>query len=325
MSLSNITEEFIREKLAGAKAKQFHAYSIPSGVEHADLAEYWDGLNYGGQESPNPAVFLPEKFKAASGSILQLRELARAGKLETDARAAREAGKRKVVLGEAMTKEEEAFIEVAQGIEEVVDEGLEDESSLLSSDAEPAGEAATFVPAEDVVEEMLDSNADNVAFTSSSTSSESLSSDEPSVSVETISENEFVPETEQVIPLDSTEASSTDLETIQDSEAAIVDVSESSAPSDETVTEHDDLGSLETTEAQTHDTEKCSTPWPIETSTTSEVVETSAAKVDAAIEDVDTQEAEVYQESPTETSGAEPSDSDSDAQADSDKSKLTRS
>jgi hypothetical protein len=95
--------------LQGAKGRQFRAYNIPTGVDHADMAEFWYGLDFGGKalvQGKEGAVeegapYIANQFRPPSGNVVRLRELARAGRQEAERLREEERGKPLWVLGDA--------------------------------------------------------------------------------------------------------------------------------------------------------------------------------------------------------------------------------
>ena len=103
----NDSEEQIRDRLKAAKERQFRAYSLPSGVDHSTIKEWWEKLNFGGNEGSNSASAIEKQtpefflryFQQPDRKITSLRETAKQGRLETQKLEQEEKGKPKIVYG----------------------------------------------------------------------------------------------------------------------------------------------------------------------------------------------------------------------------------
>jgi hypothetical protein len=83
---------------------------LPSTVAPEDAEKYWENLVFhrrDGEEDVRKSVFRPESFTTVSVSVEKYRELARAGRLDTQRLAREEAGQPKIVLGEGVYVTEE--------------------------------------------------------------------------------------------------------------------------------------------------------------------------------------------------------------------------
>ncbi|KAL0064689.1 hypothetical protein AAF712_008387 [Marasmius tenuissimus] len=105
----NDSEEEMHVRLKAAKERQFRAYSLPSGVSHSTIKEWWEKLNFGkkkekglGNES-NIEKQIPEffhtYFQEPDRKIELLRSIAKQGRLETQKLEQEERGKPKIVYG----------------------------------------------------------------------------------------------------------------------------------------------------------------------------------------------------------------------------------
>lgn len=99
ISRSSLSASDIRNNLAGAHEKQYRAWSLPSGVGYKDMRQLWPNLKFG--STSKDVKYKSCYFRRPSENILQLRQLARAGREETQRMAIENAGKRKVVWGVA--------------------------------------------------------------------------------------------------------------------------------------------------------------------------------------------------------------------------------
>ncbi|KAF9468569.1 mitochondrial protein Pet127-domain-containing protein [Collybia nuda] len=103
-----------RDGLMAAQARQFRAYNIPTGIDPADMAEFWNGLDFGGRtkfaqgtgegnvgNEAHGAPYMASNFRQPSGSVQRLRKVARAGREETERLREEERRKPMWVLGEA--------------------------------------------------------------------------------------------------------------------------------------------------------------------------------------------------------------------------------
>ncbi|KAG7088520.1 hypothetical protein E1B28_012504 [Marasmius oreades] len=101
----DLPEETIRSRLQKAKDRQFRAYSLPSGIDHSKIREWWNKLNFGGKENVESEVlseiphFFSTHFQEPDRRIVELRELARKGRRQTQWLAESGKGKPKVVYG----------------------------------------------------------------------------------------------------------------------------------------------------------------------------------------------------------------------------------
>ena len=85
--------------LAACRDRQFRAWALPSGISVEDMAEHWDTLKFG--ENAKDVAFNPAYVQSPGFGIQKLRELARAGREDTDKLTMENAGKAKVVWGVA--------------------------------------------------------------------------------------------------------------------------------------------------------------------------------------------------------------------------------
>lgn len=134
-----------REGLEAAKSRQFRPHTIPAGMDHADLAEFWNGLDFGGKakvtEEGKDAVgapFVAEHFKWANQQLEQLREVSRQGREDTERLWEEERGKPMWVLGETEPVPRdvvEAVLEMKDSDEAVGEIITEDGEQEVESDS----------------------------------------------------------------------------------------------------------------------------------------------------------------------------------------------
>lgn len=140
ISQLSLPEDEIRTLLEGAEARQFRAYSIPTGVDPDTLQSFWDALNFGGKlVEQDGTTFRPEVFKPPTKNVAMLRVMARAGREESERIAQLEFGKQKIVLGEPMEtyRSDSSAIVGISGI--ALDESDEpSEDPLLASKRDPS-------------------------------------------------------------------------------------------------------------------------------------------------------------------------------------------
>ena len=75
---------------------------LPASVAPDDAEKFWESLVFHereGVEDGPKAAFRPEGFTTITTSVEKYRELARAGRLDTEKLAREEAGRPKIVLG----------------------------------------------------------------------------------------------------------------------------------------------------------------------------------------------------------------------------------
>jgi hypothetical protein len=90
--------------------RKFRAWSLPTGVSFEDLPQYWSELNFGepkpeAQQTEDTPQDLPEdfdysKFRLPDEHVQILRDLARSGREFSEMLEKKEAGRKKIVLGE---------------------------------------------------------------------------------------------------------------------------------------------------------------------------------------------------------------------------------
>lgn len=90
--------------------RKFRAWSLPTGVSFEDLPQYWSELNFGepkpeAQQTEDTPQDLPEdfdysKFRLPDEHVQTLRDLARSGREFSEMLEKKEAGRKKIVLGE---------------------------------------------------------------------------------------------------------------------------------------------------------------------------------------------------------------------------------
>ncbi|KAJ7254384.1 mitochondrial protein Pet127-domain-containing protein [Mycena haematopus] len=103
-------QEEIRDNFGKCMERKFRAYSIPTGVSFEDLPQYWSELNFGNEPKPEaeqnedqprlPEDFDYSKFRIPDERVKSLRDLARSGRVFSAMLEKREAGRKKIVLGE---------------------------------------------------------------------------------------------------------------------------------------------------------------------------------------------------------------------------------
>jgi hypothetical protein len=125
-----LSDSDIRNNLSAAKGRQFRAWSVPAGVEHEDLPQFWqESLNF--DLNSEDAEYQSKYFRQPTSNVKNLRQLARAGRAETERLAVENAGKRKVVWG---VPDEPAEHEDADG-RELAEESTEDIVAISDNDA----------------------------------------------------------------------------------------------------------------------------------------------------------------------------------------------
>jgi len=92
-------EKDIRAAFGRVKTRQFRAFTFPSGIDANEMPEFWANLNFGGEKPDSQAAYKTECFREPSSMVRRLRKVSRAGKIESDRIAVREAGKPKIVYG----------------------------------------------------------------------------------------------------------------------------------------------------------------------------------------------------------------------------------
>ncbi|KAF9267511.1 Pet127-domain-containing protein [Marasmius fiardii PR-910] len=150
-------EESIRSRLEGAKARQFRAYSLPSGIDHSQIEEWWAKLNFGGKEDPGSGVssgepnFFSTHFQEPDHRIVSLRNLAKRGRSLTQLMEESERGKPRIVygVGEVYLRDDH----VLKGLQEERNEG---EKVLKDSQEEQDGEGK---PLQKLQDEKIESDA----------------------------------------------------------------------------------------------------------------------------------------------------------------------
>ncbi|KAF7346212.1 hypothetical protein MSAN_01848100 [Mycena sanguinolenta] len=103
-------QEEIRRSFNKCMERKFRAYSLPTGVSFEDLPQYWSDLNFGNESKPEaeqtedqpqlPEDFDYSKFRLPDERVQTLRDLARSGREFSAMLEKREAGRKKIVLGE---------------------------------------------------------------------------------------------------------------------------------------------------------------------------------------------------------------------------------
>ncbi|KAF8208860.1 mitochondrial protein Pet127-domain-containing protein [Mycena galopus ATCC 62051] len=138
-------QDEIRHNFGKCMERKFRAYSLPTGVSFEDLPQYWSELNFGnepkseGHESDDlPEDFDYRKFCLPNERVQVLRDLARSGRELSELLEKRDAGRKKIVLGEPFEisdREMETYVS-----EEDRDDVQEDVSSALglSDELEPS-------------------------------------------------------------------------------------------------------------------------------------------------------------------------------------------
>jgi hypothetical protein len=103
ISRSSLSDSEIRHNLSGAKDRQFRAWSLPAGVDYDEMPKRWKNFKFGSKNLEYKSSY----FRQPSKNIEQLRQLARAGRYETQRLAIENAGKSKVVWGVPELMEDE--------------------------------------------------------------------------------------------------------------------------------------------------------------------------------------------------------------------------
>jgi hypothetical protein len=134
--------------------RKFRAWSLPTGVSFEDLPQYWSELNFGepkpeAQETEDKPQDLPEdfdysKFRLPDEHVQTLRDLARSGREFSEMLEKKEAGRKKIVLGEPYDisdREIETYkTEEDRDIEESAEEDFPLDAELEFSSVSDAGE-----------------------------------------------------------------------------------------------------------------------------------------------------------------------------------------
>jgi len=99
VSRSSRSEDEIHKKLEAAKDRLVHELNLPSGIEFADMPQYWNMIDFSGNESAAESAppYNPSNFRKPAFGIQKLRALARAGRKATDQIALETVGTKKVV------------------------------------------------------------------------------------------------------------------------------------------------------------------------------------------------------------------------------------
>jgi hypothetical protein len=105
IGLSTETDSEIQSDYQQVMTRKKRTLVLPSSVPFEDAEKYWENLVFhqrkGGEDAPK-AAFRPEGFTTVSVAVEKYRELARAGRLDTERLAVEEAGRPKIVLGEGV-------------------------------------------------------------------------------------------------------------------------------------------------------------------------------------------------------------------------------
>lgn len=118
-------------------------------MDHADLAEFWNGLDFGGKakitqegEDAAGAPFVADHFEWASHNLEYLREVARQGREDTERLREEERGKPMWVLGETEPVPRdvvEAVLEMKESDEAVGEIIAEDEEQEVEVESDVGG------------------------------------------------------------------------------------------------------------------------------------------------------------------------------------------
>ncbi|KAK1231191.1 hypothetical protein PQX77_005717 [Marasmius sp. AFHP31] len=123
----NDSEEEMHGRLKAAKERQFRAYSLPSGISHSTIKEWWEKLNFGKKKEPGNESKIEKQipeffhmyFQEPDRKIELLRSIAKQGRLETQKLEQEERGKPKLVygLGEVHLDEETEVQKIKESFE----------------------------------------------------------------------------------------------------------------------------------------------------------------------------------------------------------------
>ncbi|KAJ6508893.1 Pet127-domain-containing protein [Mycena sanguinolenta] len=171
-------QEEIRHSFNKCMERKFRAYSLPTGVSFEDLPQYWSELNFGNESKPEvedqpqlPEDFDYSKFRLPDERVQTLRDLARSGREFSAMLEKREAGRKKIVLGEPFdisdiemeTYRSEEDRDVQEDVSSAVD--LSNDELLQSSDSD-SGLGADPFAAHEEIEDMANelSNTEDISL-----------------------------------------------------------------------------------------------------------------------------------------------------------------
>jgi hypothetical protein len=100
ISKSSLSPAEIRSNLAGARARQFRAWSLPTGLDMTQMEERWKSMNFGGTATEETSAFDPKYFLEVTRGIEALRQLAREGRIDSEALMEEERDLPKIVWGQ---------------------------------------------------------------------------------------------------------------------------------------------------------------------------------------------------------------------------------
>ncbi|KAA1469832.1 Pet127-domain-containing protein [Dentipellis sp. KUC8613] len=138
-----LSQDDIRARLLSIKERQFRSYSLPTGISLDAMEARWADLSFDKNRTSDVA-FDPRLWRPARGNVMRLRQLAQAGREETERAMLDERERPKVVWGEPYLaagerKESSAGADAAIGLEAggIGAEGLQvGESKVGFADAE---------------------------------------------------------------------------------------------------------------------------------------------------------------------------------------------
>ena len=100
ISTSSSSDLEIRGRLSAVQDRQFRAWALPAGISYEDMEEHWKSMKFSGESGQIGVDFKSSYVCDASHSVEILRELARAGRKDTEQLATLNAGKAPIVWGE---------------------------------------------------------------------------------------------------------------------------------------------------------------------------------------------------------------------------------
>lgn len=100
ISTSSSSDLDIRKRLSAVQDRQFRAWALPAGIGYEDMREHWELMKFDGESEKTGVEFKSSYVREASHSVEILRELARAGRKDTEQLEILNAGKAPIVWGE---------------------------------------------------------------------------------------------------------------------------------------------------------------------------------------------------------------------------------
>ncbi|KAF7314200.1 hypothetical protein MKEN_00892200 [Mycena kentingensis (nom. inval.)] len=150
-------QEEIRRNYTTCMDHKFRAWSIPTGVSHETLPEFWRSLNFGAPadapvdpvvDGQLPVGFDRNRFRSPDVKVQMLRDLSRSGRRFTEMMSRLDARRKKIVLGQEFELED---------LEYAVMEEVKQLESEIGADLDESGsdeDASAGVDVEEEVEEV---------------------------------------------------------------------------------------------------------------------------------------------------------------------------